>query len=367
MADITLANSTYSTGTNDTASTLVNNVTATDAQQYNGAASAIVGIETILGTGTDLKGSTADLVARLAVEHNADGTQKNVTVAKGGTGATSFTDGAVLLGNGTAAIQALALPSGLRVLMHDGTAGADPFWGYGLIYQGPVSCGAGSTRSHEGAVTISADGNYSGVHFYSTFTLNVGVTMTVPAGKRRLVIIASGTITINGTITAASAGVQGADSVGGTGTDQPGAGGGAYAGGDVQWNGCVVQAGAGATLNATQVTGSDVVGAANPLLAFGGAAGGGNGTGGAGGHAGGSIVLIAPTIVLASTATLNTSGGNGSAAGTGGGGGGAGNVYIVARSYTDNGATFTLTGGTHGQAGTSGDGAAGVKQILIYA
>lgn len=74
MADLTVANSTYAVGTNDTASTLTNNVTATDAQHINGPASAVVQIETILGVGTSLKGSLADLVARLAVSLNADGT-----------------------------------------------------------------------------------------------------------------------------------------------------------------------------------------------------------------------------------------------------------------------------------------------------
>lgn len=385
MADITLASSTYQTGTNDTASTLVNNVTATDAQQYNGAASAIIGIETILGTGTDLKGSTADLVARLAVEHNADGTQKTVTVAKGGTGATSLTDGAVLVGNGTSAVTALALPSTGKVLAHSGTAGADPEWISGLVMHGPSSCGTGSTRSHEGTVTVNADGNYSGIHFYTDFTLNSGKTMTVQAGKRRLIIIATGTITINGTINASGAGgVPGAtDSR--HGTDQPGGGGAGdsistagQAGGDVLVHGVVLQAGGaagnyGSGVTGTQVTASDLGGIlASPLLAMGGAAGGASAAAVSGGAGGGSIVLIAPTVVLAATATLNTSGSNGTSnAGGSSAGGGAGNVYIIARSYTDNGATFTQTGGTGGAYGgpavSGGNGAAGIKQILIYA
>jgi microcystin-dependent protein len=77
MADLALANSTYANGTNDTASTLVNNVSATDAQQWNGVATACVGIETILGTGTDLKGTAADLVARLTVLLQASGRIKD--------------------------------------------------------------------------------------------------------------------------------------------------------------------------------------------------------------------------------------------------------------------------------------------------
>lgn len=65
MADLSVANSTYSSGTVDTASTLVNSVTATDAQQWNGVATAVVGIETVLGTGTTLRGNLSSLGARL--------------------------------------------------------------------------------------------------------------------------------------------------------------------------------------------------------------------------------------------------------------------------------------------------------------
>lgn len=371
MADITLTNSTYSTGTNDTASTLVNNVTAMDAQQYNGAATAIVGIETVLGTGTDLKGSATDLVARLAVEHNADGTQKTLTVPKGGTGVAALTDGAVLLGNGTGVVQALALPSTNRVLIHSGTAAADPSWGVGLLYHGPSSCGAGSTRSHEGTVTISANGNYSGVHFYTDFTLNAGVTMTVPAGKRRLVIVATGTVTINGTIDATGAGAPGGvGAIGSPGTDQAGGGGGNGSnGGNVEIHGSIFQVGATTTVtdgnDATQLTGSDITGLFHPFTMMGGA-GGGNGAGGNGGPGGGSIVVIAPVIVLGAASVLNTSSSAGS--NNSGGFGGAGNVYLECRSYTDSGCTFTMSGGTpFGSSPFGGKGADGVKQINIYA
>lgn len=74
MSDLMAANSTYDLGTNDTATTLVDNVTAQAAQQVNGPASAIVAIETVLGNALDLKGSMSDLVARLATSINADGT-----------------------------------------------------------------------------------------------------------------------------------------------------------------------------------------------------------------------------------------------------------------------------------------------------
>lgn len=88
MADLMGGSSTYATGTNDTASTIVDNVTATDADQPNGMAAGIIQVQTVLGIGTTLKGSVTDLVARLAVEHNADGTQKTLATSKGGTGKT---------------------------------------------------------------------------------------------------------------------------------------------------------------------------------------------------------------------------------------------------------------------------------------
>jgi len=77
-------------------------------------------------------------------------------------------------------------------------------------------------------------------------------------------------------------------------------------------------------------------------------------------------VLIAPSVVLANTATLNTSGSAGTgAAGAAGGGGGAGNGYIITTSYTDNGCTFTQTGGAG--AGVGKEGGNGIKQINIHA
>lgn len=243
----------------------------------------------------------------------------------------------------------------------------------GEQYKGPSSIGAGSTRSHEGTVTVASNGNYSGIHFYDDFTLNSGVTMTVPAGKRRLIIIAKGTITINGTITAAGAGAPSAATTTELqdGTDQPGGGAGGGTGqngGNVVINGIVHQAGGAGNVGApgtaaTQLTGSDAPLRRDLLTVMGGAAGGL--TAGTGSQGGGSIVLIAPTIVLAATATLNTSGVASGA--NGDGGGGAGNVYMECRSYTDNGCTFTLTGGVaSGGATPGGSGATGIKQINIY-
>lgn len=73
MSDLPQGSSTYAAGTNDTATLLVNNVSPVNANQMNGAYDAIIQMQAILGAGPDLKGSTADLAARLAVQMSAAG------------------------------------------------------------------------------------------------------------------------------------------------------------------------------------------------------------------------------------------------------------------------------------------------------
>jgi microcystin-dependent protein len=73
MADLPQGVSTYQSGTNDTATILVNNVSPMNASQMNGAYDAIIQMQAILGAGPDLKGSMADLAARLAVQMSASG------------------------------------------------------------------------------------------------------------------------------------------------------------------------------------------------------------------------------------------------------------------------------------------------------
>jgi hypothetical protein len=120
MSDLPIdGTSEYATGGIDTATTLVNasGPGATDgsparAQNINGLSAAILQIISILGTGTTLKGSAADLVTRLAVEHNADGTQKTLTVGKGGTGATTLAAGAVISNGTVLSTETLAVARG---------------------------------------------------------------------------------------------------------------------------------------------------------------------------------------------------------------------------------------------------------------
>ena len=258
---------------------------------------------------------------------------------------------------------------------------------------------AGDNYTHEGTATISVNQNLSGVHYYTSLTINTGVTVTLPASSGRLVIIARESITLAGTakIDAAGAGAptnsaaSGAGATGGSGTDQPGGGGGGAAssvggaGGAIVHDGSApswvttqrVSGGAGGGTTSDGSAGSTV--ATTPSVidwfhAFGGAAGGAggvdtttSGTNGNGGAGGGTVILIAPTITLGSGSEIDTSGADGGNASDtpaigGGGGGGAGNIYMVCRSghLTNSGCTFTQTGGAGSSNGnTTGDGAAG--------
>lgn len=270
--------------------------------------------------------------------------------------------------------------------------------GASIGLQTPSSTGSGSTVAHEGDVTISSPQNYSGIHFCTNFTLNSGVTITVPAGGKRLIIFAKDTITINGTINGVGGGASspGASAaVGLIGTDQPGGGGGGSdvggaqsggGGGNTYIHGIPYGAGGAgggiATVggSASSITGHSVIILADATSSMGGASGGGGatdgvviGVGGAGGAGGATIVLIAPRVVLANGSIINSSGAQGGNADNGesggGGGGGAGNILIFTASYTDNGCTFTMNGGAGGSAvngAAGGAGAAGVKQINIY-
>lgn len=251
-----------------------------------------------------------------------------------------------------------------------------------------VATGAGSTITHEGTTVISSNQALSGTHLYTNLTINSGVTVTPATGSRFLAIYASNRIIINGTIAANATGVAGGSAVTGTNagnvgsdaTDQPGGSGGSGgggggaggSGGDAYCNATQISSGA------TQISGSSVPFTVVPTAVVGGAGGGsgggGSGTGGGGGRGGSSIVLVAPSIVLGPAAILNTSGASGSAVTSGNnggaGGGGAGNVYVVARSYVDEGATFTMNGGNAGSLGGGSGGAGtagadGVKQVNI--
>lgn len=81
MADLMTGQSRYASGEIDTATTQENNSPVpikgeTSAAKINGVATAIVQIENVLGIGTTLRGDKADLVERLSIHTNPDGTLK---------------------------------------------------------------------------------------------------------------------------------------------------------------------------------------------------------------------------------------------------------------------------------------------------
>lgn len=73
MANLSTDASGYQTGAIDTWTSAVNNVTPHRAEHVNGLASAILQIETVLGSGSTLPGTLENLAARLAVQVPADG------------------------------------------------------------------------------------------------------------------------------------------------------------------------------------------------------------------------------------------------------------------------------------------------------
>jgi len=81
MADIHAATSTYESGTNDTATPVTANVSNVLAVHRNAPSSAITQMQTIMGLGTTLKGSAADLATRLSILLDADGKMKTLSSA----------------------------------------------------------------------------------------------------------------------------------------------------------------------------------------------------------------------------------------------------------------------------------------------
>jgi hypothetical protein len=121
------------------------------AQWANLVRDAIIKIETELGT--DPAGSVTDVDTRLDVALNEDGTLKTVAVAKGGTGATSLTDGGVLLGSGTGAVTAMSVLSDGEMIVGDGTT--DPVAESGATLRTSIGVGSISTQA---ADAVNIDG-----------------------------------------------------------------------------------------------------------------------------------------------------------------------------------------------------------------
>ena len=398
MSDLTQdGTSTYQTGTNDTYTSVADNVDTVVEGHINGVCEATVQQQTIMGDGPTLKGSEADLATRLAVRHNADGTHKTQPVDEGGTGLTTYTIGDMVYATAATTLGVLNISTENKVLgTNVGATG--PRWLTGLVTNGPPAVGTGSTVSTPADQLAWSGSQSAELYYFEDLNIQLADTVTLTAGNT--IIYASKSITIVGTLTSAGQGQAGgagaAGAVNGSadtdGSDQAGGGGGGGNatnggdGGDADHpeSGVVLQAGAsggtgpGDGSTATNRTGTAALkGMIDCLYRKGGAGGGGGGgaaaeTGGNGGAGGGSITLIAPSITI--SGTVDTSGANGSNTSDpnsgGGGGGAAGNFYAICNTYGPSGATFTQTGGTGGTGGASagdgGDGADGIRQIFIF-
>jgi hypothetical protein len=224
-------------------------------------------------------------------------------------------------------------------------------------------------------------GNLSGDYYYTSFTLNSGVTLTVNSSYG-LVIHATGACTINGTI-----------STGSSANNYPSGGGSGGGGGYGTANGAAapsvyffpstssslaVGGGAGGTSGVggagntpTNTVSRSILGAGTTDGIFwGGSTGGAGGSsGGAGGNGAGSVVLICGSIT-GTTGIINAVGNNGTAATTGnegGGGGGGGGVIILSSQQTEtfSGITLSVAGGSGGAGfGTGGAGGAGGSGMI---
>lgn len=128
MADLKVANSTYQTGAQDTATSMVNSVDSIDAQQWNGVATAAVQVESTLGNGTSLVGGFVDLVSRLA-NFLTGGKLKDFssttkvtfppTIQEGCTGVTSLVPNRVIMGPASAGGAVVTQPTpGANTILH---------------------------------------------------------------------------------------------------------------------------------------------------------------------------------------------------------------------------------------------------------
>lgn len=235
----------------------------------------------------------------------------------------------------------------------------------------------------DGAITRSISATESDYLQCTTYTIDSAVTMTVP--NNGCVILATESITINGTLTAkgkanngaavaATVGVKGGDGMGGGGDggDEPGFGSAGAAGvagilsGETYPFGqvhefLVLKVGAGGGSSASSATRVNGAGGGGGAYAQGGAGGNAGGSSAShGGHVGGSgggfIILIAPEINIGASGVVDCDGENGGTGGTyqGGGGGGAGGYLALYYTTLSNSGTLTANGGAGGTTSVAG-------------
>jgi hypothetical protein len=129
--------------------------------------------EVIGGTGIDVTNGTGvsgDLT--LAIDSTVLTTSSGISVAQGGTGATSFTDGGVLLGSGTGAITPMGVLANSAMIVGDGTT--DPVAESGATLRTSVGVGTGDSPTFTNLIlsgNLTVNGSTTTVN---SNTVNIG-------------------------------------------------------------------------------------------------------------------------------------------------------------------------------------------------
>ena len=225
----------------------------------------------------------------------------------------------------------------------------------------------------DGSVTVTTNTSLTQDMYYSTLTINNGVTLS----SEGFMIFVEGAVTINGVI--ASNGGAGGNASSGS----AGAGGGGALAGTLGGGGDGVS---GVTGSSSGMAGDSVIYAVG---GGGGSGGGGSSSGGAGGTAntppknvGGSKIILHrtdPFTILQTTDGVPVNGGAGGASGggnagvgaaTGGGGGGGGVILLAANTISGTG-SIQANGGNAGSSysngsptGGSGGGGGGLVYVI---
>ena len=125
------------------------------------------GTATTLATARNINGVSFDGSANITVTAAGSTLSDTVTVAKGGTGATSLTDGGILLGSGTGAVTAMAVLSDGEMIVGDGTT--DPVAESGATLRTSIGCGP--TAGNTSLVTLGTitTGTWTGTAIASAY------------------------------------------------------------------------------------------------------------------------------------------------------------------------------------------------------
>mgnify|MGYP003115055012 CR=1 FL=1 len=196
-ADVWSAITTADTGTtagdisiSDYANFRAGTITSDDgfAGDLTGDVTGNASTATALATGRTINGTTFDGTGNITITAAGSTLSDTVTVAKGGTGATSLTDGGILVGSGTGAITALAVLADGEMLVGDGTT--DPVAESGATLRASIGCnpvtgsssittlGTISTGTWNGSVIASAYLDADTAHLTTTQTFTGAKTFT---------------------------------------------------------------------------------------------------------------------------------------------------------------------------------------------